>query len=281
MGIFKLIPVLLLFSSNVFAAPQQTGGINNEALATQSSTALAPTIFATDRFGQLMCTAGTSATSLGKAEDVAHASGDTGVASWTVRRDAPSSTAVSTGNYAAFTTDSLGKLWTAESQIEDAAHTTADIGAFVLSVRTDVAATSANTTGDYATVTSDAVGALYVHEIGGTANGATLVSVISAATNNSTVTKASAGQIYTISACNSNAAIRYVKFYNKASAPTCGTDTPVLRILVPASNCSPAIIVPPGGLFATGIGFCMVTGVTDADNTSVAASDILLNFAYK
>lgn len=53
---------------------------------------------------------GTSATHLGKAEDVAHADGDTGVAVWSVRQDTPATTSGTTGDYSAFTTDANGAL---------------------------------------------------------------------------------------------------------------------------------------------------------------------------
>lgn len=58
-------------------------------------------------------TPGTAATSLGKAEDVGHSTGDTGVAVWAVRRsdaNAVVSTAGSDDDYTAFQTDSRGTL---------------------------------------------------------------------------------------------------------------------------------------------------------------------------
>ena len=56
---------------------------------------------------------GTGATNLGKAEDVAHATGDTGVFVLSVRDDdPPTSTAGLTGEYAALLTDANGRLYT-------------------------------------------------------------------------------------------------------------------------------------------------------------------------
>jgi hypothetical protein len=60
--------------------------------------------------------------------------------------------------------------------------------------------------------------------------------LISAASTNGTSLKASAGTLYVLYAINTNAAVRYIKFYNKASAPTVGTDTPVATFAVPAST---------------------------------------------
>lgn len=54
---------------------------------------------------------GTGATNLGKAEDAAHSSGDTGVFVLGVRADTPASTGASDGDYTGLTVDSSGRLW--------------------------------------------------------------------------------------------------------------------------------------------------------------------------
>lgn len=56
-------------------------------------------------------TPGTNAAHLGKAEDAAHASGDTGVFVLGVRSDTPATTGQTDGDYTAFTFDSSGRLW--------------------------------------------------------------------------------------------------------------------------------------------------------------------------
>jgi hypothetical protein len=60
-------------------------------------------------------TPGTAATNLGKAEDAAAASGDTGVAIFAVRRDTPSSDVSAAGDYATLQVDATGQLWTRAS----------------------------------------------------------------------------------------------------------------------------------------------------------------------
>src|SRR5690242_4134795 len=60
-----------------------------------------------------------------------------------------------------------------------------------------------------------------------TSGGSNDFHLISAATTNATNIKASAGQVYGYDIYNNNAAVRFVKFYNKATAPTVGTDTPI------------------------------------------------------
>lgn len=57
-------------------------------------------------------TPGTAATSLGKAEDAAAASGDTGIAVWGVRRDAAVASASATGDYNEIRVDQFGQLAT-------------------------------------------------------------------------------------------------------------------------------------------------------------------------
>ncbi len=55
---------------------------------------------------------GTGATSLGKAEDSVHTSGDVGVMALAVRKDAAASTAGTDGDYQPLITDALGRTWT-------------------------------------------------------------------------------------------------------------------------------------------------------------------------
>lgn len=116
-----------------------------------------------------------------------------------------------------------------------------------------------------------------------TTGGATATKLISAASTNATSVKASAGTLYMVSAINLNAAARYLKFYNKASAPTVGTDTPVLTFAIPGNTAGAGFIisVPQGIEFTTGIAFALTTAAADADTGAVAASEIIVNLAYK
>lgn len=116
--------------------------------------------------------------------------------------------------------------------------------------------------------------------IGG--NGAT-GKLISAATTNATSVKGSAGQVFGWFVSNTNAAPRYLKLYNKATAPTVGTDTPLMTILIPGNaNGAGAVVEFTNGIvFSTGIALALTTGVSDADTTSVGASEIVVNLLYK
>ena len=64
----------------------------------------------------------------------------------------------------------------------------------------------------------------------------TLSALTSAATTNATSVKTSGGTIYNIVASNTGAAAAYLKIYNKASAPTVGTDIPVHTCVIPAGG---------------------------------------------
>ena len=96
----------------------------------------------------------------------------------------------------------------------------------------------------------------------------------SAATNNAAFLKASAGTVWSISAFNAGASPVYVKYYNRTTAPTVGTDVPVMVVAVPATQ----TVMIGGGAngirFATGIAIAIVTGAADSDNTAVAVNQV-------
>lgn len=102
----------------------------------------------------------------------------------------------------------------------------------------------------------------------------TASTVNSAATTNATVVKGAAGTLYSITASNTNAAARFVKVYNKATAPTAGTDVPVLTIPVPPG----AVVTIPFGTngmrLGTGIGLAITAGAADSDTAAVAVAEV-------
>lgn len=112
-----------------------------------------------------------------------------------------------------------------------------------------------------------------------TSGGPTMYSLASAATTNSTNVKASAGQIYHIAATNNGTSAAYLKFYNKASAPTIGTDVPVWRLMLPPGG---GIVEPlPHGLaFATGIGLGIMTSASDGGGGAVTSNQVYVNLTY-
>lgn len=105
--------------------------------------------------------------------------------------------------------------------------------------------------------------------------------VSAAATTNATNAKASAGDVFSIEATNTTAALKYLKLYNKATAPTVGTDTPFLTIPLQPSN-APTLRTFPNGLYlSAGISYALTGAAADADTTALAAGDVVgVNIAY-
>lgn len=121
--------------------------------------------------------------------------------------------------------------------------------------------------------------ATYAHAAGGF----TPYKLVSAASTNATNVKASAGTLAAIVVSNVNAAMRYLKLYNLAVAPTVGTSTPVFIVPIPGNTAGAgaAIPLPPQGLnFTTGIAFALTTGLADSDTGAVAASELSVSLAY-
>lgn len=103
----------------------------------------------------------------------------------------------------------------------------------------------------------------------------------SAASTNATSARAATADLFAVTCYNTTASVIYFKIYNKASAPTVGTDVPVLTFAIP----------PNGGFvhswsngfyFGTGIAFALTTGAADSDTGAVTAGAIVgLNISYQ
>jgi hypothetical protein len=102
----------------------------------------------------------------------------------------------------------------------------------------------------------------------------TASNINSAATTNATAVKASAGTLYNIGASNTGAAAAFIKLYNKASAPTVGTDVPVLTLMVPAGGNVDFDLGPMGHRFITGLALAITNLAADSDTTAVAAAQV-------
>lgn len=133
---------------------------------------------------------GVAATNLGKAEDAAHTTGDTGVMALAVRKDTAAALAGADGDYIPLIVDASGRLWvmlpansgvdigdvdvtsviagtgaTNLGKAEDAVHGSGDTGVMMLGVRKDTAAALAGTDGDYQPLIMDASGRLHIAPI--------------------------------------------------------------------------------------------------------------------
>lgn len=106
-----------------------------------------------------------------------------------------------------------------------------------------------------------------------TASGLSATHVVSAATTNAANIKNAAGKVLGWSFANTNAAWRYVKLHNLATAPTAGASV-ARTIAIPPNGVSN--FFSEGGItFATGIGITTVTGAADTDATAVGLNDIV------
>jgi len=107
--------------------------------------------------------------------------------------------------------------------------------------------------------------------------------LVSAASTNATVIKAGPGTIGYLAVSSVNAAARYLKLYDKATAPTVGTDTPIHTFIIPGNTAGAGsnVPVPDEGIrFTAGISFALTTGIQDSDTGAVAANEIVVNYGY-
>jgi len=93
------------------------------------------------------------------------------------------------------------------------------------------------------------------------------------------VVKAFAGGIFDLSISNANAAARFLKLYDKATAPT-ASDTPLRTYYLPPASLTP-ISIPDGIKFVNGISLRASTLVADNDNTAPTANDVIVNIGYQ
>lgn len=111
------------------------------------------------------------------------------------------------------------------------------------------------------------------------ANGTQLHRVNAAATTNATLVKAGASQLFGVSAFNASAAVRFLKLYNKATAPVVGTDIPVWVIGIPVGSFR-EIDRPNGVDFSLGLAYATTVLIADSDATAIAANDISASLTF-
>jgi hypothetical protein len=104
-------------------------------------------------------------------------------------------------------------------------------------------------------------------------------SINSAVGTNATVAKARSGFVTSITAFNSAATARYLKIYDKATAPTVGTDIPALVYVIPAT--SSINLDLEGQRFTNGISYALTTGALDSDTGAIGANEIKVSINYR
>ena len=103
--------------------------------------------------------------------------------------------------------------------------------------------------------------------------------VSSAASTNGALILTGTSGLHAFYATNTGATAAFVKLYNKATAPTVGTDVPAMIIPVPAAVSGvPGVATLPighnGFRFALGLGIAITGAAADADTTAVAANQV-------
>jgi len=127
----------------------------------------------------------------------------------------------------------------------------------------------------------DAVSGGTVLGANGASNGASVTTLISAATNNLTQLKATLGRIHIIDIQNTVASVRYLKLFNVPSASvTMGTTSATMNFGIPASG-KLSIVTDLGlNLGGSGIAYALTGGSSLTDNTAIGSGDLIANFQY-
>jgi hypothetical protein len=109
--------------------------------------------------------------------------------------------------------------------------------------------------------------------------------IVSAASLNPTLIHPGKTNLTTLIPLNTTTTIYFLKLYDKATAPTCGTDTPVwtipLQVAAASSVGGIAVPLPSGGIhFYLGLGACITGAFADSDTTN-AATGIVINSSFQ
>lgn len=103
--------------------------------------------------------------------------------------------------------------------------------------------------------------------------------VHSAATTNGALILTGTSSVHSLWATNEGASPAYIKLYNKATAPTVGTDVPEMTIPIPAAASGvPGVANPNMGFipfrFALGLGIAITRNAVYTDTTAIGAGEV-------
>ena len=100
----------------------------------------------------------------------------------------------------------------------------------------------------------------------------------------STLIKAGAGELFGYEHFNCVAALKYLHYYDKATAPTVGTDVPFMTLVLPFGASSAGFRIAAkwdsGIKFDLGLGMGITTTAADTGATGVTAADVVANTLY-
>jgi len=115
-----------------------------------------------------------------------------------------------------------------------------------------------------------------------TAGGLTQFRRLATADTNLAVVKATAGRVYSYVISNTTASAKFVRLYNKATAPVPASDNGLIlrTIMVPANGVAQHQVMAGLGGFTAGIAIDATGAVGDTDATALAASDLIIQIDY-
>lgn len=124
-----------------------------------------------------------------------------------------------------------------------------------------------------------------VQAIAGSTGGATPSSAIVANNTTSVAICASACTLYGVTVFNNSGTPAYLKLYNAVQgSTTCGSGTPVQRILIPANTSGAGAVIEFGAVgvaYGTALTRCVTTGIADNDTGAPAATTYIVGAIYK
>ena len=100
---------------------------------------------------------------------------------------------------------------------------------------------------------------------------ASAYSAVTTAGTNAVVVRNAAASLFEVTVSNVTATAAYVKLYNKTSAPTVGTDVPVLTIPAPANSLQVVNLGALGKRFTSGISIAVTAGIAATDTANAVA----------
>ena len=159
------------------------------------------------------------------------------------------------------------------------------IGHVIVDTTSTTAVTQATASNLNATVVGTGTFAVQATPTVATTGGPSSFFVQPAASDNHTVIKNGAGQVYQVLVFNNSATVNYLRFYDAGTGFNgCNSATGIIsQIQIPAATSVGGVSIPFGFgmVFATGISICVTSGYATNDTTNATASAMSLTVLYK
>lgn len=104
--------------------------------------------------------------------------------------------------------------------------------------------------------------------------------IVSTASTNGTSIKGSNGTLGSMVAQNVSSLTRYLKLFNKASAPSVGVDAPFHVYVLPPNSTFVVPIPAMGWRLGAGIAIAITGGISDTDATAIGAGEVVVTYAH-